>query len=131
MLGNGGMVASLLPIFKLGIGGKLSSGNQYMPWISHFDIAQLYIFCCLNQNASGPINASASEVVTNKEFTKQFAKFLHRPAFFTVPKFILKLFFGELGELMLYSQRTTNTKLLNLGFLFKHNTLAECFKEIG
>lgn len=129
VLGRGGMLKTLLPIFKLGLGGKLSTGKQYMPWISHDDIVSLYIFSATNPNCTGPINASAPQSITNLDFTKTLAKLLHRPAFFTVPKFALKLLFGEFGELMLYSQKTSVKKLLDLGFKFKHQNLEQCLKQ--
>lgn len=129
VLGNGGLLKALEPLFKFGFGGTLSNGKQYMSWISLTDIVNLYIFSAVNANVSGPINASTSEPVTNKEFTKQYAKFLHRPAIFFVPRFALDLLYGELGDLMLYSQRATNKKILGLGFEFNQNTIKDFFQN--
>ena len=123
VLGNGGMLAALLPLFKLGLGGRLGSGKQFMPWIAHDDIVDLYIFTSLNPNINGPVNASAPNVITNAEFTRAVAKAVHRPAWFIVPKFILKLLYGELGELMTYSQNTSSQKIQSLGFKFKFENI--------
>ncbi len=129
VLGNGGLLKAIEPIFKLGLGGTLGNGKQYMTWISLTDIIRVYIFALMNKNVSGPINASTQAPVTNKEFTKQFAKFLHRPAIFFVPRFALNLMYGEFGSLMLYSQRASNKKITELGFKFNQNTLEEFFKS--
>lgn len=127
VLGNGGLLKAMESIFKFGLGAALGNGKQYVTWVSLTDIVRLYVFAAMNKNVSGPINASSSEPVTNKEFTKQFAKFLHRPAIFFIPRFALNLMYGEFGNLMLYSQRASNKKILDLGFKFKHNTLEEFF----
>ncbi len=130
VLGNGGMVKTLKPIFSLGLGGKLSTGNQYMPWISLADIVRLYAFALTRESLSGPVNAVAPEQITNAEFTRQLAAVLHRPAIFSVPKVALQMLYGEFGELMLYGQKVSNQKLIQAGFTFTHERLRQCLLEV-
>jgi uncharacterized protein (TIGR01777 family) len=129
VLGNGGILKTLLPFFKLGIGGNLGSGKQFMPWVALEDIVELYIFSALNQNCTGQINAVAPQIITNQGFTKALGKILHRPTFFTIRKFALKLLYGEFGELMLYSQKASSNKAMGLSFKFKYSSLEECLKN--
>ncbi|HHB74995.1 MAG TPA: TIGR01777 family protein, partial [Desulfobulbus sp.] len=92
---NGGALAQMLPPFKLGLGGRLGSGNQYMPWIHIEDLCRIMLLSMKNEQLSGPVNAVAPNPVTNRAFTRALAQALHRPALFPVPGFLLKMVLGE------------------------------------
>ena len=120
---DGGFLQRLLFPFKLGLGGRLGSGRQYMPWVHIDDIADLFIFLYSAQSANGIFNGCAPSPVTNREFTAILAKQLHRPAYLPVPALSLKLMLGEMSQLLLGSQRAIPEKVLKLGFKFKYTEL--------
>ncbi len=118
---KGGGLPRMLTPFKLGVGGRLGSGRQYMPWISLEDEARAIEWVITHEELRGPVNVAGPHSVTNAEFTKALGRQLHRPTLFPLPKFMLRLVFGQLGEeLLLYSQRQVPAKLLDSGFVFEH-----------
>jgi uncharacterized protein (TIGR01777 family) len=118
----------LLP-FKLGVGGIMGNGRQFMSWIGLTDLARVIRFC-LEQPLSGVVNAVSPQPATNHEFTKALGKALHRPTIFPMPAFAARLAFGEMAnELLLASQRVTPERLLASGFQFSTPTLAGCFAQ--
>lgn len=114
---DGGALAKLVPVFKLGVGGRLGSGKQWMPWVHVQDVARLFLFAAENE-VSGVLNGVAPNPVTNKEFTSALASAVHRPALFPVPGFALQLVAGELGKHMLDSARVVPTATQRAGFQF-------------
>jgi uncharacterized protein (TIGR01777 family) len=116
----GGALAKMLPPFRLGLGGKIGSGRQWFPWIQLSDLIAATRFALKADKLQGPVNFCAPQTVRNSQFTKALGKTLHRPTFFTVPAIALRLVAGELGSLVLYSQRTTPGKLLSGGFIFQY-----------
>src|SRR3989441_7983986 len=116
---TGGALAKMLPAFRLGLGGPVGSGNQYLSWIVLDDIINAILHLLNNQNLVGPVNMTAPAPLTNRDFAKTLAKVLGRPAVVTVPAFALRLAFGTEGAAMLQSgQRVLPARLLASGFSF-------------
>lgn len=130
---EGGALEKMLPVFKMGMGGPLGSGNQYMSWISRKDLVNAFQFCVENQQVSGPLNFCSPEPLTNASFTSQLGSYLHRPTLLPAPAFGLKLALGEMAsELLLSSTRAIPKGLSNYGFEFEHKTLEAALKsELG
>jgi uncharacterized protein len=121
---NGGALAKMLPMFRLGAGGKLGSGDQWMSWISLADHVEATAFLLRTNSAAGPYNLVAPNPVTNAEFTRTLGTVLKRPAALAVPNFALRLAMGEMAEgTVLASQRVRPRRLLESGFSFRLPTL--------
>jgi len=118
---NGGALAQMLLPFKLGLGGRLGTGRQWMSWIHLDDLVSLLEFAIVNETLRGPVNATASNPVTNAEFTRSLAAVLHRPAILPVPAFALKLLFGEMSQVILGSQRAIPEVASRAGFSFRYS----------
>lgn len=119
---QGGVLTRMAPLFRLGLGGRLGSGRQWMSWVSLADEVAAIRFL-LDRPVSGPVNVTAPRPVTNSEFTRSLARVLHRPAFLVVPSLGPKLAFGrELAEQLLFaSQRVLPEALVDAGFEFRHH----------
>jgi uncharacterized protein (TIGR01777 family) len=128
--GGGALSRMLLP-FRLGLGGRLGSGKQWMPWIHIADEVAI-IFYCLEQSAlQGVVNATAPNPVTNRQFTKALGSALHRPTIFPMPEPVAVLLFGEMAkELLLTGQRACPRKLLESGYSFRFAKLDEALGDI-
>jgi uncharacterized protein len=123
---DGGILARLKPLFKLGLGGPLGNGRQWMSWVSEADLVSAVLFALENPGLSGAVNVVAPEPVTNAGFTRELAQALHRPALFPAPAFALRLAFGEMAdEALLSSTRAVPADLLAAGFVFAHRSLRE------
>jgi len=120
MAAKGGAWAKMLPLFKLGVGGKLGSGKQYWSFISLADEIAALKFLLTNSAISGPVNLTAQNPATNAEITKSLGKALRRPTLFPAPAFALKLVLGEFSQEVLGSNRVLPKKLLAAGFTFAH-----------
>jgi len=127
---DGGALAKMLPPFRLGLGGRLASGQQWMSWIHVDDVVGLIRFALENSAVRGPMNATAPQPVTNAEFTKELAAALHRPAIFPVPRFALKLLFGEMAEVILGSQRVLPQAAQSAGFRFQYPELGPAMARL-
>lgn len=122
-------VKQMLTPFKLGLGGVLADGSQYMSWITLRDLVAALLFALDNEQMSGPVNLAAPQPVTNREFTKALGAALRRPTLFKIPAFVLKTLFGEQArEILLASQRVAPDKLLRNGFSFEHKTIDEALR---
>jgi uncharacterized protein len=130
VLGHGGALAKLLPLFRLGIGGRLASGRQWMSWIHIDDVLSLILMTMENTTLRGAVNATAPHPATNDEFTRRLAGALHRPAILPVPSFALKLALGEMSEVLLDSQRVLPAAALAAGFHFKYPELSAAVENI-
>jgi NAD dependent epimerase/dehydratase family enzyme len=117
-------------VFKLGLGGRLGSGHQWMSWIHVQDLARLYVFACENEALHGPVNAIAPIPATNREFTAAIAQAVHRPAWFPVPAFALKLLPGGISEIFLQSQRARPSAAQAAGFTWLHPDLRATAREV-
>ncbi len=128
---EGGALKKMLPPFRMGVGGKIGSGKQWMSWITLEDVINALNFALANDSLRGPVNYVAPNPVTNAEFTKTLGKVLSRPTLFPVPAFAIKLLFGEMGEtLLLGSLRVAPTRLEQAGYQFKHAELAAGLRDI-
>jgi len=127
---QGGALAKMLPPFKMGVGGVVGSGKQWMSWIELGDIADLIVRLLENQQVQGPVNAVAG-AVTNREFTKTLGRVLRRPTIFPLPGFVARLMFGEMADaLLLGSQRVQPARLQQLGHTFANPTLESALRAI-
>ncbi len=127
---EGGVLHRLLPTFKVGAGGRLGSGQQFLPWIHREDSAALLRYALEDARARGPLNAVAPEQVTNAQFTQVLGEVLHRPSVMHVPLFALKLAFGELTSAALESQRVVPERALALGFPYRYPRLREALEHL-
>ena len=129
---RGGALKPLLSLFKVGLGGKLGSGRQYMSWISIDDEVGAIRHAIATDSLTAAVNATAPKPVTNAEFTKTLARAVHRPAFFTVPKAALAVRFGgeAADEMLLAGQRVLPAKLEATGYEFRHRELAGAFDDL-
>lgn len=120
---EGGALAQMLPIFRLGLGGPIGAGRHWFSWIHRDDLAGLFVHALDRADVSGPVNGTAPHPVTNGDFTKALAKALRRPAFFPVPPFALRLAFGDSAEILTTGQRVEPRKALATGYAFRHPTI--------
>ncbi|HEX3744974.1 MAG TPA: TIGR01777 family oxidoreductase [Bryobacteraceae bacterium] len=125
---RGGALPRMLTPFKMGVGGKLGNGRHWMAWIHLDDLASLFQFA-LMKPVSGAVNGTAPNPVTNAEFTRALAAAVHRPAIFPVPGLALKLLFGEMGNILLASQRVTPQAVESAGFTFRFPQLAPALSD--
>lgn len=128
---DGGALEKLLPIFKLGAGGPVGSGKMMMSWIHVDDLAKAIVFCLENNQANGPINATAPHAVSNKVFSKSLAKSLNRPCLFPVPPIILKMVYGEMSTIILDGQKIVPKKLEELDFAFQFPNIDMAMNDIA
>jgi uncharacterized protein (TIGR01777 family) len=126
---HGGALARMLPVFRIGVGGTLGWGEQWMSWIHLDDLVSLIRFA-LDRAVSGALNAVAPNPVTNADFTRTLAAVLHRPALFPVPPFALRLAFGEMAQVLLDSQRVLPEAATAAGFSFSHPELRPALTNI-
>jgi hypothetical protein len=125
VLGPGaGALSKMLPLFRLGLGGRLGSGKQWMSWISLSDVVAAILFILETPSLTGPINVCSQIPVTNSQFTHALAHAVHRPAILPAPAFALRLVLGEMtDEALLASARVIPAKLNEAGFQFTHPTI--------
>jgi uncharacterized protein (TIGR01777 family) len=115
----GGALARMLPIFRLGLGGRLGSGRQYVSWITRDDAVGAILHVIRTDSLHGPVNAVAPQPVTNRQFARALGRALRRPAFLPAPSFALRVMLGQMaGELLLSSTRAVPRRLLDSGFAF-------------
>jgi uncharacterized protein (TIGR01777 family) len=126
----GGALAKLLTPFKLGAGGPIGSGKQWMSWIHHEDLGSLFLLALDNPRASGPLNGTAPNPVTNRDFGKALGRALHRPAFLPTPAFALRLALGEVADVITTGQRVLPEKALGLGMQFRFPTIDEALADV-
>jgi uncharacterized protein (TIGR01777 family) len=128
---RGGALKRMLPVFKMGLGGKLGDGHYYWSWLAIDDVLRVVDHALNTESISGPINTVTPFPVTNREFTKALAAALKRPAFFTVPPFLLEVFLGQMAhEALLCSFRVAPVKLLQSGFQFRYGTLEPALRHL-
>lgn len=128
---DGGFLSRLRLPYKLGLGGPLGDGRQWMPWVHIDDQIGLIDFLLQHNEASGPYNACAPEPVRNREFAKRLGRTLHRPAFMPMPALLLKAGLGELSTLLLGGQRARPVRLLAAGFTFRFNDLQSALDNLS
>lgn len=127
----GGALQRLLPTFKMGLGAKVGSGQQYMSWISMDDLIGTVYHAMDDDSLSGPVNLVAPNPVSNLEMARTLAKVISRPALFTIPAWLIKLVFGEMGkEVLLSSTRVSPKKILAAGYRFRHPDLEGALRHL-
>jgi uncharacterized protein len=127
----GGALAKMLPPFRLGMGGVLGSGQQYMSWIALDDAVGAIHHAIITESLQGPTNAASPKAVTNQEFVKALGKVLGRPTILPMPAFAARLMFGEMAdELLLASTRVQPTKLIASGYSFRYPDLDAALRHV-
>src|SRR6266849_229457 len=128
---NGGALKKMLPPFRMGVGGKIGSGQQWMSWIALDDVVRGIKFALANDSIRGPVNFVAPAPVTNARFTKTLGKVLSRPTLFPIPAFGVRLLFGEMADaLLLSSQRVEPALLQTSNFLFQYSQLEAALRHV-
>ena len=128
---NDGFLAALLPPFKLGVGGPLAGGRQYVSWIHIDDEVGILLWALDNEKVSGVINATAPNPVTNRDFSQALGQALHRPAAVPVPGFVLDLKFGkEFGAVLRGGQRVIPRRALDLGYEFRFMDVEDALRNL-
>jgi uncharacterized protein (TIGR01777 family) len=118
---EGGALATMMTPFKLGVGGVVGSGKQWMSWVSLDDVVGIVNYALENENLRGAINVASPNPVTNEEFTKTLGEVLYRPTFLPLPEFAVNLVFGEMGDaLLIDSTKVIPKRLLDAGYKFKY-----------
>ena len=127
---GGGMLGTLLPIFRLGIGGPMGSGRQWFSWVHMDDLIKIYETAVLDARLQGGVNAVAPESVRNSELVSEMGKVLHRPTIIPLPGFVLRIIVGQFADAILGSQRIVPTKLAAVNFQYTYPTLTSALAEI-
>ena len=125
---SGGMLKRVLPIFRMGLGGRLGDGSQYMSWAAMPDLTRAIAWTLERDDIAGGVNVSSPFPITNAEFTRALGKALNRPAIFAVPAFALRLAQGELADAVLSSVRMSPDRLLASGFEFRYADIESALK---
>ena len=123
--GEGGALEKMLPPFKLGVGGPIAGGRQFLPWIHTDDVTGMYRAALSDERWRGPANATAPTPVTNADFSRALGRALHRPAVLPVPGFALRALYGEMAQIITGGARVVPAKPLMLGYAFRHPELDE------
>ena len=127
---GGGALAKMLMPFKLGLGGRLGSGKQYVSWISLDDALRAYHHALVTEALVGPVNAAVPAPVTNADFTRALGLVLSRPTPFQLLSFVIRVIFGELADTLLFSTRMESPKLQASGFRFLHPNLESALTAV-
>jgi uncharacterized protein (TIGR01777 family) len=125
---EGGALETMLPFFKLGLGGPVAGGRQYVPWIHLDDVVGALLFCLDREEASGPVNLTAPEPVTNKRMSRSLGRALHRPAIAPVPALAVKALYGEMASIVTSGARVIPARLEELGYTFRHPDIDEAMR---
>jgi uncharacterized protein len=126
---EGGALAKMLPPFRLGVGGPVAGGGQYMSWVHREDLVGMICAALQDERWSGPVNGTAPGPVTNREFSHALGHALHRPSLLPVPGFALGLLYGEMAEIVTTGARVMPAKPLVLGYDFRHPELDEALRS--
>jgi uncharacterized protein len=126
---NGGALAKMLPFFRLGIGGPVAGGRQYMPWLHIDDAVGLYLAALDDASWRGPFNAGAPDPPTNRDFSRALGRALHRPAFAPVPGLAVRLLYGDMAQIVTGGQRTVPSRALAHGYAFRHTDLDAALRD--
>ena len=125
---RGGALAKMLPFFKLGIGGPVAGGKQYVPWVHLDDVVGAVLFL-LGEQFEGPVNVTAPEPVTNKELSRTLGRVLRRPAFAPVPALAVQALYGEMATIVTTGQRVVPGRLMELGYEFREPDLETALRK--
>jgi uncharacterized protein (TIGR01777 family) len=125
---SGGALEKMLPPFRLGLGGPVAGGGQYVPWVHLDDVVGAIAFCLDSEAASGPVNVTAPEPVTNRELSRTLGRVLRRPALAPVPALAVKLLYGEMAMVVTTGQRAVPRRLEELGYAFRRPQLEDALR---
>ena len=126
----GGALAKMLPFFRLGLGGPVAGGRQYVPWIHVDDVVGGLLYCVEHREAEGPVNLTAPTPVTNAELSRALGRVLRRPALLPVPAFGVRLLYGEMSEVVTTGQRAIPAKLQQLGYTFQYDEVGRALADV-
>jgi uncharacterized protein (TIGR01777 family) len=127
---DGGALEKMLPFFKLGVGGPVAGGKQYVPWVHLDDVVGALAFALHDERATGPLNLTAPEPVTNAELSKALGRVLKRPAVAPVPAFAVKLLYGDMATIVTTGVRAVPARLTELGYEFRRPDLESSLREL-
>ena len=127
---NGGALEKMVTPFRFGVGGRLGSGRQWMPWIHLDDLCAMFEFALTQPQVDGPLNGTAPNPVTNADFTRALAHALHRPAILPVPRFAIDLLYGEMAQILFASQRAMPRAAQAAGFKFRFEDVAQALQAV-
>ncbi|HLH15112.1 MAG TPA: TIGR01777 family oxidoreductase [Solirubrobacteraceae bacterium] len=127
---RGGALAKMLPPFRLGVGGPVGGGRQYVPWVHLDDVVGALAHCLADERAAGPINVTAPAPATNAQLARALGRALHRPAVLPVPALALRVLYGEMASIVLSGQRALPARLQQLGYRFRHPELADALEDV-
>jgi len=126
---EGGALARMLTPFRLGVGGPVAGGRQYIPWIHADDLVGIYLAAIDGPGWSGPVNATSPEPVTNRAFSRALGRALRRPAVLPIPGAALRLLYGDMAEIVTSGQRAVPRRPLELGYAYRHPDLDEALRD--
>jgi uncharacterized protein (TIGR01777 family) len=126
---DSGALATMLTPFKLGVGGPVAGGRQYMPWIHREDEIGLLLAALDNPRFSGPVNGSAPEPATNRDFSRALGRALHRPVFAPIPAAAIKVLYGDMSQIVVNGVRMVPDRAAELGYTFRHPDLDEALRS--
>lgn len=127
---DGGALAKMLPFFRLGIGGPVAGGRQYVPWVHLDDVVGVLLFCLDDPRAAGPVNLTAPAPVTNTDLSRALGRVLGRPAVLPVPALALKLLYGDMAEIVTTGQRAVPAQLERFGYHFRQPELEAALRDV-
>jgi uncharacterized protein (TIGR01777 family) len=127
---HGGALAKMLPFFRLGVGGPVAGGRQYLSWVHLDDVIGAVALCIDDARAAGPLNVTAPRPVENAEFARALGRVLHRPTVLPVPGFALSLLYGEMSEIVTTGQRAIPARLTELGYRFAQPELERALADV-
>jgi uncharacterized protein (TIGR01777 family) len=127
---DGGALQKMLPLFRMGVGGKLGNGKQWMSWIHREDLLRMIVWAAATPSVAGVLNGTAPAPVTNAQFTRELARVLRRPALIPTPEFVLRLAYGEMADVLFDSARVIPGAAQKLGFQFAFNDLPSALRAI-
>ena len=127
---NGGALAQMLPFFRMGAGGRIGSGRQWMSWVHLDDLIGLFQLALRNETIGGPMNGTSPNPATNADFTSALASAVHRPAALPVPEFGLRMLYGEMAQVLIEGQRVMPEVALRAGYQFRYPDLRIALKSV-
>ena len=127
---RGGALATMLPFFKLGVGGPIAGGRQFVPWVHLDDVVGALVHVLDEDSVNGPFNVAAPEGSSNAEFSRALGRALHRPAFLPVPGVAVRLLYGEMARVVLTGVHAVPHRLSQTGYEFKHPELEPALRDV-